>query len=170
VELDPAVIEQARQMDLLTYLKSYEPSNLVRVSGNVYCTKEHDSLKILLISNGKWYWWSRGFGVSALDYLIKVKEVDFVEAVEIITGRIADCKPPPFLLWKHHQSRCCYCPKTRAMKGSQKITFSGVALTISSLQSALPRELSMKVPTITMLFLSAGMRTASPNMPPAAAP
>ena len=93
VELDPAVIEQARQMDLLTYLKSYEPSNLVRVSGNVYCTKEHDSLKI---SNGKWYWWSRGFGgVSALDYLIKVKEVDFVEAVEIITGRIADYKPPP---------------------------------------------------------------------------
>ena len=93
VELAPAVIEQARQMDLLTYLKSYEPSNLVRVSGNVYCTKEHDSLKI---SNGKWYWWSRGFGgVSALDYLIKVKETDFVEAVEIITGRIADYKPPP---------------------------------------------------------------------------
>jgi len=93
VELDPAVIEQARQMDLLTYLRSYEPGNLVRVSSNVYCTKEHDSLKI---SNGKWYWWSRGFGgVSALDYLIKVKEVDFVEAVEIITGRIADYKPPP---------------------------------------------------------------------------
>jgi len=93
VELEPAVIEQARQMDLLTYLRNYEPSNLVRVSGNVYCTKEHDSLKI---SNGKWYWWSRGFGgISALDYLIKVKEAEFVEAVEIITGRIADYKPPP---------------------------------------------------------------------------
>jgi len=93
VEFDPAVIKQVRQMDLLTYLRSHEPSNLVRVSGNVYCTKEHDSLKI---SNGKWYWWSRGFGgISALDYLIKVKEVDFVEAVEIITGRIADYKPQP---------------------------------------------------------------------------
>ncbi len=47
-------------------------STLKRVAGNVYCTKEHDSLKI---SNGKWYWWSRGFGgVSALDYLIKVKQ------------------------------------------------------------------------------------------------
>ena len=45
----------------------------------MYCTAEHDSLKI---SNGKWYWWSRGFGgYSALDYLIKVKEYDFVEAV-----------------------------------------------------------------------------------------
>ena len=77
VKLDPAVIEQARQMDLLSYLQRYEPSNLKRVAGNVYCTKEHDSLKI---SNGKWYWWSRGFGgVSALDYLIKVREYSFVE-------------------------------------------------------------------------------------------
>lgn len=59
VQLDPAVIEQARQMDLLSYLKAYELSNLKRVAGNVYCTREHDSLKI---SNGKWYWWSRGFG------------------------------------------------------------------------------------------------------------
>ena len=38
VQLDPAVIEQARQMDLLTYLQHYEPSNLRRVAGNVYCT------------------------------------------------------------------------------------------------------------------------------------
>jgi len=93
VELDPAVIEQARQMDLLTYLKRYELSELVRVSSHVYCIREHDSLKI---SNGKWYWWSRGFGgVSALDYLIKVKEYDFVEAVEALTGSTAYAKPPP---------------------------------------------------------------------------
>lgn len=93
VQLDPAVIEQARQMDLLSYLQQYEPSNLKRVAGNVYCTREHDSLKI---SNGKWYWWSRGIGgVSALDYLIKVREYGFVEAVEALTGITADWKPPP---------------------------------------------------------------------------
>ena len=93
VQLDPAVIEQARQMDLLSYLKAYEPSNLKRVAGNVYCTREHDSLKI---SNGKWYWWSRGFGgVSALDYLIKVRDYGFVEAVEALTGIAAEWKPPP---------------------------------------------------------------------------
>ena len=93
VQLDPAVIEQARQMDLLTYLRNYEPSNLKRVAGNVYCTAEHDSLKI---SNGKWYWWSRGFGgVSALDYLIKVKEYSFVEAVEQLTGVVRDWIPSP---------------------------------------------------------------------------
>lgn len=96
VQLDPTVIEQARQMDLLSYLQAYEPSNLQRVAGNVYCTKEHDSLKI---SNGKWYWWSRGFGgVSALDYLIKVKEYSFVEAVEALTGNTADWMPPPAAL------------------------------------------------------------------------
>lgn len=92
VQLDPAVIEQARQIDLLSYLKAYEPSNLKRVAGNVYCTREHDSLKI---SNGKWYWWSRGFGgVSALDYLIKVREYGFVEAVEALTGIAAEWKTP----------------------------------------------------------------------------
>ena len=93
VQFDPAVIEQARQIDLLSYLQRYEPSNLKRVAGNVYCTKDHDSLKI---SNGKWYWWSRGFGgFSALDYLIKVREYSFVEAVQTLTGDMGDWKPPP---------------------------------------------------------------------------
>ena len=37
-----------------------------------------------------------GGGYSALDYLIKVKEYDFVEAVEILMGQaMADWKPPP---------------------------------------------------------------------------
>ena len=95
VQIDPDVLERVRQIDLLSYLREFEPSNLVKVKGtsNVYCTAEHDSLKI---SNGKWYWWSRGGGYSALDYLIKVKEYDFVEAVEILMGQaMADWKPPP---------------------------------------------------------------------------
>ena len=93
VQFDPAVIEQARQIDLLSYLQRYEPSNLKRVAGNVYCTREHDSLKI---SNGKWYWWSRDFGgYSALDYLMKVREYSFVEAVQTLTGDMGDWKPPP---------------------------------------------------------------------------
>ena len=93
VQFDPAVIEQTRQIDLLSYLQRYEPGNLKRVAGNVYCTREHDSLKI---SNGKWYWWSRGFGgFSALDYLMKVRELGFVEAVQTLTGDMGDWKPPP---------------------------------------------------------------------------
>ena len=67
---DSEAIERARQVDLLTYLQTCEPQELVHVSGNVYCTKTHDSLRI---SNGKWCWFSRGIGgYSALDYLVKV--------------------------------------------------------------------------------------------------
>ena len=77
----------ARQMDLLDYLRHYEPHELIYVMGNTYSTREHDSLKI---SNGKWYWFSRGIGGrSALDYLIKVKGIPFPQAVEMILGRTA---------------------------------------------------------------------------------
>ena len=87
----PELIIQAKQMDLLTYLRNYEPYELVKFSGNTYCTRTHDSLKI---SNGKWMWWSRGIGgKSALDYLIKVKGLDFVEAVETIMGQCAVSAP-----------------------------------------------------------------------------
>ena len=82
--IPPETIERARQMDLLTYLRTFEPNELVHIGCNHYCTREHDSLKI---SNGKWYWFSRGFGgYNALDYLVKVKDIPFVEAVERISG------------------------------------------------------------------------------------
>lgn len=83
----PESILQAKKMDLLTYLQSYEPKELVQISNETYCTKSHDSLKI---SNGKWCWFSRGIGgKSALDYLVKVKEMSFVKAVEKIVGQVA---------------------------------------------------------------------------------
>ena len=91
----PEVVQEVKQMDLLTYLKNYEPYELVRFSGNTYTTKTHDSLKI---SNGKWMWWSRGIGGrSALDYLIKVRGYAFLEAVQMIAGQAAIQTPvfPP---------------------------------------------------------------------------
>ena len=89
--ISPEVVAKAREMDLLTYLRNYEPNELVHFGGNTYCTREHDSLKI---SNGKWYWFSRGIGgYTALDYLIKVKEMPFMEAVETIMGRSAVLPP-----------------------------------------------------------------------------
>ena len=82
--IPPETIHKARELDLLTYLQNYDSGNLVKISGNTYCTKEHDSLKI---SNGKWNWFSRGIGGrSALDYLIKVEGMKFIEAVEHITN------------------------------------------------------------------------------------
>lgn len=94
------MIDRAKEMDLLTYLQTYEPQELVHFGGSTYCTREHDSLKI---SNGKWCWFSRGIGgKTALDYLIKVKEIPFTEAVERIVGRVAErCLP----IRKHRGAR-----------------------------------------------------------------
>lgn len=78
--IPPEQLARAREMDLLTYLRCCEPDELVSVGGNAYATKSHDSLKI---SNGKWYWWSRGVGGSnALDYLTTVRELSLPEAVQ----------------------------------------------------------------------------------------
>ena len=79
------VIEKAKEMDLLTYLQNYEPDELVHFSGDTYCTKEHDSLKI---SNGLWCWNSRGIGgKSAVKYLTDVKGYSFIDAVKIIVEK-----------------------------------------------------------------------------------
>ena len=82
--IPPEMVEKARRMDLLTYLQTFEPGELVHVSGDTYATATHDSLRI---SNGKWCWFSRGIGGrSALDYLVKVKGCSFLEAVETLSG------------------------------------------------------------------------------------
>ena len=76
-------IRAAKQIDVLTYLQTCEPYELVR-EGSGYCAKSHDSLKI---SNGMWHWFSRGIGgKTALDYLIYVKGIDFVSAVQLLCG------------------------------------------------------------------------------------
>ncbi|MBS6194810.1 MAG: DUF3991 and TOPRIM domain-containing protein [Clostridiales bacterium] len=89
----PEVVQEVKRMDLLTYLRNYEPSELVHFAGNTYTTRTHDSLKI---SNGRWMWWSQGIGGrSALDYLIKVRGYPFLEAIEIIAGQAAFQPPAP---------------------------------------------------------------------------
>jgi hypothetical protein len=89
--IDPKVIEEAKRMDLLTYLQNFEPHELVRFSSGVYRTKTHSNLKI---SNGKWCLWNDNGqpgdgGRSALDYLIKIQGMKFTEAVEQIVGYAA---------------------------------------------------------------------------------
>ena len=77
-------IQRAEDVDLLSFLRVNDPGQLVHCSKDTYCTREHDSLKI---SNGKWYWFSRGFGgVNAMSYLQKVKGYSFVDAVNAILG------------------------------------------------------------------------------------
>ena len=73
-------IDKAKEIDVLSYLQNKNPDELVYESSGTYHTRTHDSLKI---SNGKWYWFSRGIGgITALEYLIQVEEYSFTEAVE----------------------------------------------------------------------------------------
>lgn len=105
-------IQKAKQLDLLSYLMLYEPLNLAHVAGETYCTQEHDSLKI---SNGMWYWFSRGIGGrSALDYLIKVKGIPFTEAVGMILGRAAEMPPV-----SHIQTNSQALPEAQKQAGMQ---------------------------------------------------
>lgn len=106
----PDVVDQVRQIDLLTHLQTYEPQELVYFSGHTSCTKTHDSLKT---SNGKWCWWSRGIGgTSALDYLIKVRGLSFTDAMQTLVGGPA--RFPSALLPRRSRRRrsswCCPSP------------------------------------------------------------
>lgn len=66
-------------MDLLTYLRCHDPSNLRKTAPNEYRTVNHGSL--VINPDGVWHWFAGGIGGrSALDYLTKVENVPFLEA------------------------------------------------------------------------------------------
>jgi hypothetical protein len=76
-------IERARSVGILEYLTVNESDN-IKHCGREYRLADHDSLTI---SNEKWYWHSQGFGdVNALEFLIKVRNIGFVDAVERLAG------------------------------------------------------------------------------------
>ena len=77
-------IQKAREVNLLDYIRQAEPGNLIRAAPDEYKLQDHDSLKI---SNGKFHWFSRGIGgTNAIDYLVKVRGMEFKEAVRELAG------------------------------------------------------------------------------------
>ncbi len=89
----PNLLEKAREMDLLTFLKNYYPNELVKDSRTQYSTKTHDSLKI---SNGYWNWCSKGIGgKNAMDFLEKVMNMDFPDSAQFILDKM-QIKTPIF--------------------------------------------------------------------------
>ena len=97
------IIDKIRDIDLLTYLENYEPDELVKLNERMYSTREHDSLKI---SNGMWCWWSRRIGgKSALDFLIKVRGMKFVDAVSLLLNKTAIQPPIYQSLWLYQKPR-----------------------------------------------------------------
>ena len=81
--LEEAEIKRAKEVDLLTYLKANEPHELRKSKvADEYRTATHGSL---VISKGLWFWNRGGFGGrSALDFLIKVRGMNFLDATEAI--------------------------------------------------------------------------------------
>ena len=83
-------IAKAKQVDILDYLLEHEPNNLKK-TGHEYRLRDHDSLTV---SNGKWHWHSRGFGgTTALNYLIRVRGMEFTEAVQAL---VYEARAGPF--------------------------------------------------------------------------
>ena len=79
----PEVVQRVKQIDLLTYLKNYEPYELVHFSGNTYSTRTHD--KNLQYIAG---WFSRKEDHPAifmpyveLDVVRRVKQIDWLTYV-----------------------------------------------------------------------------------------
>ena len=80
-------IDAAKQMTAIEFLRRFRPNELVRSgSRGEFQLREHDSFKI----NGEtslWHWKSRDVGGrSALDYLIYVEGMKFVDAVLSLCG------------------------------------------------------------------------------------
>ena len=80
-------IKAAKKMTAIEFLRRYRPEELVKGEcRNEYQLREHDSFKI----NGEtslWHWKSRDVGGrSALDYLIYVEGMKFVDAVLSLCG------------------------------------------------------------------------------------
>lgn len=78
-------IDRAKSVDLLSYLQTYEPHSIIRQGHDRYVLRDHDSF---VISNGRWNWFSRGYGrktATALAYLMDVRGIDFADAVRQLT-------------------------------------------------------------------------------------
>lgn len=77
-------ITTARNVDILAYLEKHEADNLCLVSKGTWRLRDHDSL---VINNGLWHWFSKGIGGrSALDFLIKVRDYSFKDAVRLLSN------------------------------------------------------------------------------------
>ncbi|MFT8888246.1 MAG: DUF3991 and TOPRIM domain-containing protein [Ethanoligenens sp.] len=86
-------IARAKEWDLLSYMQRYEPDELVRTGPHEYSAATHGSLKI---SNGKWHWFKEDMGgKDALSYLVHVRNMGFVEAVELLSDGVGRAPPLP---------------------------------------------------------------------------
>lgn len=84
-------LAKVKELDLLSYFQNYEPDELIQYSRNEYGTRTYSSLRM---SNGLWTSWANSIGGrSALDFFIKIKHWDFLEAVHYLKDLINNQEP-----------------------------------------------------------------------------
>lgn len=77
-------IKAAREVQLVDFLNTYRPGELVRKSRDEYCTKSHSSLRITPSKN-LFHWCSQSKGGrGALEYLLTVEGMSFRSAVMLL--------------------------------------------------------------------------------------
>ena len=92
MRIDENILHQARTADVLAFLEKYNGFTFTHQRGEYRC-KQHPSLAIK-DNRLSFYWHSKGVGGhGVIDYLTKVENMRFREAVEVVTGTIPT--PPP---------------------------------------------------------------------------
>lgn len=80
-------VRKAEKMDLLTYLRLFEPHELAESGKGEYSLKDLEGLKI---SGGRWSWKKQGIRneKSALAFLLKVKGLPLRKALRLLSTPI----------------------------------------------------------------------------------
>jgi hypothetical protein len=93
MRIDENTVTQARTADVLAFFEKYSGFTFTH-RGGAYRCKQHPSLAVNS-DRLSWYWHSKGIGgFGALDYLVKVENIPFRQAVEVVTGTTPAAVPP----------------------------------------------------------------------------
>jgi hypothetical protein len=92
MRINENTIAQARAADVLSFFEKYSGFTFTNRGGEYRC-QQHPSLAVKQ-DRLSWYWHSKGVGGhGVLDYLTKVENMPFRQAVEVVTGTTPE--PPP---------------------------------------------------------------------------
>lgn len=92
--IDKTSLDNARSIDLITFLERFKGFHFRPTNGEYRCT-EHTSLAI---KNDRlsWYWHSKGIGgYGALDFLMKIEGYDFKVALAVLADEPTTVPSPP---------------------------------------------------------------------------
>ena len=91
--IDNSIVEQARNTDMVDFLSKRNGFTFVR-QGDTYRCKQHPSLAVK-DDRLSFFWHSKGIGGhGVLDYLIKIENMTFRDAVQSLSGAVQPTAPP----------------------------------------------------------------------------